>query len=457
MLFIFLTLFIGRKIISKKYNSFKYFIMYRILILLLIIIPFTSLFGQNLKTTNIRTKGNYYSEQQAYVNKKTTFYIKEDFEFKAIAIKARTDDFKGAYVIINKDTIYFSINDDYPSKDGYLYSELVFSSILINEFKLFSGNIDGQIVIYLINGTPDQSTKTKIAQEKHIIKSNKDQQAFCMEPGSIDQSVWRAGLTPPDYEHSFTEVRHCIIHHAAGSNTETDYTAVVRSYYILHTETNGWSDIGYNYLIAQDGTIYKGRDPGTGEQDNVRGAHFCGKNSNTMGICLLGNYMDVEPPEAALNALNNLLSWKLNKDGLDPFGTSFHVDRDLGTISGHRNGCSTSCPGDYVYNRLGEIKQQVTDSMANCVTGFEIISNKTEQILIYPNPTNGNNINLNINSNFGLKEISVFDIRGQFIINKLINNKNKKINIDTESLRNGVYLIKLRGKNSVLTRKLIIR
>jgi len=430
--------------------------MYRILNLLLIIISFTSVFSQNLKTTKIRTKANYYSEQQAYIHSDSTFLVNPDFEFNAIAIKAKTDNFTNSYLLIDLDTIFLTKNEDYQPDGDYLISDLVFASTEKSKFTFFSGNITGEIVIYLVNGMPDEETKTKIAQEKTRIKSNKNQLAYCMKPASIDQSVWRSGLTPPNYVRSFTEVKHCIIHHAAGSNTETDYTAVVRSYYILHTETNGWSDIGYNYLIAQDGTIYKGRDPGTGEQDNVRGAHFCAKNSYTMGICLLGNYMNIEPPQAALNSLINLLSWKLNKDGLNPFGTTFHVDRNLGTISGHREGCSTSCPGDYVYNRIGEIKQQVTDSMANCVTGIQLINHNSDDILIYPNPSDGNNINFHINPDFDLKQIQIFDLQGKLIINKLIINQTEQVYIETDNLK-GIYVIKLRGKKTILTRKLIIQ
>jgi len=423
----------------------------------IIIFSFVSAFSQTLKTNNIQSKGNYFNEQQAFINKNSVFKVNQDFEFNAIAIKAKTDDFIDSYIILNNDTVIISKNEEYQPQDSFSLSNLIFASTLVNNFKIFSGNISGQITIYLINGLPDQSTKTKIEQEKNKIKSNKDQLAYCMEPGSINQSTWRAGLAPPNYDRVFTEVKHCIIHHAAGSNTETDYTAVVRSYYILHTETNGWSDIGYNYLIAQDGTIFKGRDPGTGEQDNVRGAHFCGKNSNTMGICVLGNYMEVDVPQAALNSLINLLSWKLNKDGLNPYGTSFHVDRDLGTIAGHRNGCSTACPGDHLYSRIGEIKQQVTDSLANCVTAIQIIKNKSDDLLVYPNPSNGNDISLNISTNFGLRQIEVLDINGKTVINKQLNNQNEQISINTKNLKSGIYLIKLTGKNAVLTKKIIIQ
>ncbi|OQY00358.1 MAG: hypothetical protein B6I20_08825 [Bacteroidetes bacterium 4572_117] len=412
--------------------------------------------AQNLKTTIVKNKGNYFSQHQASIKLHSKFMIKPGFTFNAIAIKAQTDDFDGSYFVLNDDTTYLSLNEDFQPSDGLYLSELVFACKEIDHFSIFTGNISGKITIYLINGVPDELTKAKLAQEKNRIKSNKNTLAFCMEPPSIDQSVWRAGLGSPQYDRAFTEVRHCIVHHAAGSNTETDYTSVVRSYYILHTQTNGWSDIGYNYLIAQDGTIYKGRDPGTGEQDNVRGAHFCGRNSNTMGICILGNYMTVQPPQAALNSLINLISWKLNKDGLDPNGTSYHVDRELGTIAGHRFSCATSCPGDFLYSRISQIKQQVTDSLANCVTALPIIGNNSNEIMIYPNPTNRNEINLNTVPAFGLKQIEVFNIHGKLILSKIINDKSRKISIKSLKLKSGVYLIKLVGESYAQTKRLII-
>lgn len=49
-----------------------------------------------------------------------------------------------------------------------------------------------------------------------------------------------------------------------------------------HKNGNGWSDIGYHYVIRRDGSIEKGR------QDSVAGAHARGHNSNSLGICLVG-------------------------------------------------------------------------------------------------------------------------------------------------------------------------
>ena len=45
---------------------------------------------------------------------------------------------------------------------------------------------------------------------------------------------------------------------------------------------NGWSGIGYHYVITVDGTIQKGRS------DDCEGAHAEGYNSSSIGICLIG-------------------------------------------------------------------------------------------------------------------------------------------------------------------------
>lgn len=51
-----------------------------------------------------------------------------------------------------------------------------------------------------------------------------------------------------------------------------------------HVEDNGWSDIGYHYLIDRDGTVTPGRPMGRA------GAHVKGHNANTVGIALWGGH-----------------------------------------------------------------------------------------------------------------------------------------------------------------------
>lgn len=44
----------------------------------------------------------------------------------------------------------------------------------------------------------------------------------------------------------------------------------------------GWSGIGYHYIIDLDGTVEKGRD------ESKVGAHCYGHNSESLGICYIG-------------------------------------------------------------------------------------------------------------------------------------------------------------------------
>ena len=107
-----------------------------------------------------------------------------------------------------------------------------------------------------------------------------------------------------------------IIHHSAGavSKDKSNYDQEVRNIYKFHTQTYQWDDIGYNFLIAPNGDLYQGRDDqGKDSPDNIKGAHFCHKNSNTMGVCLLGNFNETTPASPAIRTLEELITWKLKK------------------------------------------------------------------------------------------------------------------------------------------------
>lgn len=60
-----------------------------------------------------------------------------------------------------------------------------------------------------------------------------------------------------------------------------------------HVVDNGWSDIGYNYVIEEDGNLEKGR-----ELEYVP-AHAGGKfNARSIGICLVGGINENQKAEA---------------------------------------------------------------------------------------------------------------------------------------------------------------
>jgi N-acetylmuramoyl-L-alanine amidase len=49
-------------------------------------------------------------------------------------------------------------------------------------------------------------------------------------------------------------------------------------------DTNGWNDIGYNFVVGEDGNIYEGR--GWSNQ----GAHAANWNSISIGIAIIGDF-----------------------------------------------------------------------------------------------------------------------------------------------------------------------
>ncbi len=207
-------------------------------------------------------------------------------------------------------------------------------------------------------------------------------ESHCTEIDAIPQSEWRAGLPDPDPSPSFHTVTHHIVHHTAGSNSNTNYVQVVRDIYLFHTEINGWSDIGYNFVIAQDGTLFEGRDPGGSRSEfDVRGAHFCGKNTGTFGVALLGNYQTALLTEETRETLVNLLGFSLAELAIHPLSREVHRGVELDAISGHRDGCATLCPGENVYDLLPEIRLEVLESLQNCSETLRLSYTTTGQII----------------------------------------------------------------------------
>lgn len=187
----------------------------------------------------------------------------------------------------------------------------------------------------------------------------------CEQPAYQDRNDWCPnGNCPESTNPTFTLVTHLIVHHSAGSNASSDWGAVVRSIWDFHVNGNGWADIGYNWLISPEGEIFQGR------ADNVLGAHFCGRNSRTMGVCMMGTYNNLNISPNARESLIELLGWKSCTADLDPAARTLHTGSGLmlNTISGHRDGCSTACPGDSLWSYLPELRLAVKHYQQLCVT-----------------------------------------------------------------------------------------
>ena len=180
-----------------------------------------------------------------------------------------------------------------------------------------------------------------------------------------------------------------IVHHTGTPNDITDYAGLARG--ILSNEVNnGYIDIAYNWLIDPLGRIYEGRwaqdypngAPHTGERDrlNVMGAHALHFNTDTIGIGLMGDYSDLSPTPAMVDALLTVMTWKCARWGLDPAGAMPYVNSEgarvigLANICGHRDTYATACPGDTVEAMLPLLRSQVGARLTVGSTGYWIAS-----------------------------------------------------------------------------------
>jgi hypothetical protein len=218
----------------------------------------------------------------------------------------------------------------------------------------------------------------------------------CAIPTYVTRTQWGhpQGQTLPGA--STTNVTHLIVHHSDGSNTSSDWAATVRAIRNFHVNTNGWADVGYNFLIAPDGTLYEGR---RSNNQDVTGAHFCGFNAATMGVCMLGSFTSVNITNTAQNTLVRTLAWKCCDKGIDPTTTAFHSSSNLtlNRISGHRDGCATSCPGNTFYPNLPTVRTEVSSYINN---GCNLTSIRTvdglKEFNIYPNPSTTGNFEISL-------------------------------------------------------------
>jgi hypothetical protein len=192
-------------------------------------------------------------------------------------------------------------------------------------------------------------------------------------PGIVTRAQWGADETLRKGTPEFAPLTKLIVHHTDTDNNDSDPAGTVRAIYVFHTQVRGWNDIGYNFLVDQQGRVYEGRwarayAPGevhTGEDlrgNGVIGAHAVGANTGSVGVALLGTYDSVAPPAAQVNGLQATLAWKADRHDIDPAASSTYHRSDgtsipnLPNVSGHRDSSSTDCPGDVVYGMLPLIR-----------------------------------------------------------------------------------------------------
>lgn len=140
------------------------------------------------------------------------------------------------------------------------------------------------------------------------------------------------------------EVKKIIIHHTAGSGGES-----VEDIHAYH-QRQGWAGIGYHYFIDRNGTVYRGRP------DWAIGAHAYGYNSDSLGVCLAGNFSDTVPFLGQLRSLVYLLADLCAKNWIDIDAVYGH-----GYIPGGEH--DTACPGTNLMAVMPLIRDRVAATL----------------------------------------------------------------------------------------------
>ena len=214
------------------------------------------------------------------------------------------------------------------------------------------------------------------------------------QPAIISRAQWGAdeslkGDDPP----AFGRITRLALHHTAGGEG-SDPAATVRAIYAYHTQSNGWNDIGYNFLVDSAGRIYEGRyarayasgEVPTGESTDglgVTGAHIAGNNTGTVGVSLLGDFSgSAHPTAAAVTAAEKVFAWKADRHDIDLRGSTSWSTGERPTLIGHRDAGTTACPGDNLYSHLPAMRSRIAAAVGPVkpkptTTGYWVLGRDT--------------------------------------------------------------------------------
>ena len=119
-----------------------------------------------------------------------------------------------------------------------------------------------------------------------------------------------------------------IIHCSATREGQEVTVGTIRDWHVVG---NGWSDIGYHYIISLNGDVELGRPI------SISGAHTKGQNENSIGVCYIGGVeKDGKTPKDTRTDKQKLSLLNIIKTLRSIYG-------DVG-VYGHRDFAPKACP-----------------------------------------------------------------------------------------------------------------
>lgn len=309
-----------------------------------------------------------------------------DFTFNGIGLTwaGSTESEQTFYLSIDgKDWIELQmVGDEAKDKSEQFVSHPVFASGDSVQYKMVGDveHIQNVRITYFDSTTaPEVSPLHNLQTAVHNITGKKKIDVITREEWGADESYryWEPSYIVPEK---------FIIHHTAGGDGGSDPAATVRGIYYWHAVVLGWGDIGYNYIVDQEGSIYEGRYGGNDAPagDTVAGAHAYNSisdldyNQYSIGIAILGCFED----GSACNTTHDysaIIQSKLSKligtlaynYKINPKGSSKLFGEKIKNIIGHRDVDYTLCPGNTVHDKLKTIRKKANNK-------YKSLKNKTQ-------------------------------------------------------------------------------
>lgn len=122
------------------------------------------------------------------------------------------------------------------------------------------------------------------------------------------------------------EIKRIIWHCASTPEGRDVKTGTIRKWH----KDQGWSDIGYHYVIELDGSVVEGRP-----LEKV-GAHVAGHNTDSVGTCYVGGVDAQGKPKDTRTPLQKRALYQLTGDLISRFPGA--------TVHGHNEYAAKACP-----------------------------------------------------------------------------------------------------------------
>ncbi|KAK7110408.1 peptidoglycan-recognition protein SC2-like [Littorina saxatilis] len=157
-------------------------------------------------------------------------------------------------------------------------------------------------------------------------------------PHIVTRAEWGARAPSRQFGNMPGTPAYVFIHHGTGPSCHDKASCIhiIKGYQNYHMDTHGWPDIGYNFVVGEDGHAYEARGW------KKLGAHTVGYNDKAIAICVMGDFTSHVPNTAALHTVKQLIECGVKNN---------HISQHY-TLKGHRDVNPTSCPGTAFWNLI---------------------------------------------------------------------------------------------------------